>query len=100
MQYTNLLIGWQFKTIAQVVGELTALLWMLEIWNLEEYPPDVKVATANISDLFARINPSKMTWKLKLHLLAHLQADILCFGPLVGIATKAFECFKGSVQSF
>jgi hypothetical protein len=35
-----------------------------------------------------------MTTKLKLHLLAHLRADILRFGPLVGVATEVFECFN------
>ena len=40
------------------------------------------------------INPSKMTMKMKLHLLAHLHADILRFGPLVGVTTEAFECFN------
>jgi hypothetical protein len=40
------------------------------------------------------IDPSKMTSKLKLHLLSHLRADILHFGPLVGVATEVFECFN------
>lgn len=40
------------------------------------------------------IDPSKMTAKMKLHLLAHLKADILRFGPLVGVATESFECFN------
>ena len=55
---------------------------------------DVEVAAANVLDLFARIDPSKMTSKIKLHLLVHLKADILCFGPLVGVATEVFECFN------
>ena len=45
-------------------------------------------------DLFAMIDPSKMTTKIKLHLLSHLEADILRFGPLVGVATETFECFN------
>jgi hypothetical protein len=55
---------------------------------------DVQIAAANVLDLFATINPSKMTSKLKLHLLVHLQADIRRFGPLVGVATEVFECFN------
>lgn len=35
-----------------------------------------------------------MTAKIKLHLLAHLKADILRFGPLLGVATESFECFN------
>jgi hypothetical protein len=35
-----------------------------------------------------------MTSKLKLHLLVHLRADIVRFGPLVGVATETFECFN------
>ena len=55
---------------------------------------DVEIAAANVLDLFALIEPVKMTSKLKLHLLVHLKADILCFGPLVGVATETFECFN------
>lgn len=40
------------------------------------------------------IDPSKMTSKLKLHLLVHLREDIVRFGPLVGVATETFECFN------
>jgi len=40
------------------------------------------------------IDLSKITTKIKLHLLSHLEADIVRFGPLVGIATEAFECFN------
>jgi len=47
-----------------------------------------------VLDLFAMVEPSKMTAKIKLHLLAHLKADILRFGPLLGVATKSFECFN------
>jgi hypothetical protein len=55
---------------------------------------DVEIAAGNVLDIFAMIDPSKMTLKLKLHLLARLCADILHFGPLVGVATEAFECFN------
>jgi len=40
------------------------------------------------------IDPTKIVEKIKLHLLAHLRADIIRFGPLVGVATEAFECFN------
>ena len=55
---------------------------------------DIEIAAANVLDLFALIDLVKMTSKLKLHLLVHLKADILHFGPLVGVATETFECFN------
>lgn len=54
----------------------------------------MEIAAGNVLDLFAMFDPSKMVEKLKLHLLAHLRADIIRFGPLVGVATEAFECFN------
>ncbi|KIJ90420.1 hypothetical protein K443DRAFT_686767 [Laccaria amethystina LaAM-08-1] len=80
--------------LTKAVGELSALLWVLEIRNMDEYLGDVELATANVLDLFAMVEPSKMTAKIKLHLLAHLKADILRFGPLLGVATESFECFN------
>lgn len=55
---------------------------------------DIKVAVANVLDIFAVIDPSKMITKIKYHLLAHIDEDTLEFGPLVGVATEIFECFN------
>ncbi|KAF8918454.1 hypothetical protein CPB85DRAFT_1468926 [Mucidula mucida] len=113
MQYAGSLIGTQFKILAQTnifhvrgivleeqfsiwraVGELSALLWFPEIRNLQEYLADIKVAVANVLDTFAKLDPSKMITKIKLHLLAHIPDDITSFGPLVGVATEIYECFN------
>ncbi|KAJ7477831.1 hypothetical protein B0H11DRAFT_2234507 [Mycena galericulata] len=106
MQYAGSLIGRQFKTIAQTnvfhihglvtdyqfmawkaVGELAALLWFPEIRNIEEYRRDLKVAVANVLDIFSLIDPSKIITKIKLHLLAHIDNDVIEFRPLVGVAS-------------
>ncbi|KAF8801376.1 hypothetical protein BYT27DRAFT_7198307 [Phlegmacium glaucopus] len=112
-QYANSLIGRQLKTLVQVnsfhvydlvsdlqfeltkaISELSALLWFVEIRNLEEYLSDVEVAAANVLDIAAELDPSKIIAKLKYHLLAHLRKDIIRFGPLVGVATEIFESFN------
>ncbi|KAJ6488082.1 hypothetical protein DFH09DRAFT_1377694 [Mycena vulgaris] len=114
MQYAGSLIGRQFKTIAQVnvfhvrglvtehqftawkaAGELAALLWFPEIRNLNEYRRDLRVAVANVLDIFATIDPSKIITKIKYHLLVHTDDDVVQFGPLVGVATEIFEAYNG-----
>lgn len=40
------------------------------------------------------IDPSKIIAKIKYHLLVHLRADILRFGPLIGVSTETYECFN------
>ncbi|KAJ7888582.1 hypothetical protein B0H14DRAFT_2337173 [Mycena olivaceomarginata] len=98
MQYAGSLIGRQFKTIVQTnvfhvhglvtehqfmawkaTGELVALLWVPEIRNLVEYRRDIRVAVANVLDIFALINPSKIITKIKYHLLAHIEDDVVEF---------------------
>ncbi|KAF9464228.1 hypothetical protein BDZ94DRAFT_1355980 [Collybia nuda] len=112
-QYANSLIGRQFKTLAQVntfhvydlvdqlqfsltkaVGEPTALLWFPEIRNLNECLSNVDVAAANILDIAALIDPTKIGAKIKYHLLSHIREDIIRFGPMVGVATEVFESFN------
>ncbi|KAJ7140471.1 hypothetical protein C8R43DRAFT_1131421 [Mycena crocata] len=114
MQYAGSLIGRQLKTLAQTsifhvrglvssdhfmawkaAGELAVLLWVPAIPKLDEYWADLKVAVANVLDIFATIDPSKIVSKIKYHLLVHLDEDAVDFGPLVGLATELFEAFNG-----
>ncbi|KAF7378116.1 hypothetical protein MSAN_00235900 [Mycena sanguinolenta] len=113
MQYAGSLIGRQFKTIAQTnifhvrdlvtedqfkawkaTGELAALLWFPEIRNLAEYRQDLKVAVANVLDIFGALDPSKIVSKVKYHLLVHTDDDVVAFGPLVGVITEIFKSFN------
>ncbi|KAJ7724641.1 hypothetical protein B0H16DRAFT_1736581 [Mycena metata] len=115
MQYAGSLIGRQLKTLAQTnifhiqglvtddqftawkaAGELAALLWVPEIRNPAEYRKDLKTAIANVLDIFATIDPSKIITKIKYHLLVHApDEDVVQFGPLIGVATEIFESFNG-----
>ncbi|KAJ6610871.1 hypothetical protein B0H10DRAFT_1953472 [Mycena sp. CBHHK59/15] len=113
MQYAGSLIGRQLKTIAQTntfhvydivsepkfmawkaTGELAALLWFPEICNLADYQSDLKIAVANVLDIFATIDPSKIITKIKYDLLTHIDDDAVAFGPLVGVATEIYESFN------
>ena len=48
---------------------------------------------ADVLNTAALMDPSKITVKIKYHLLVHLQADIIYFGPLVGVETEVFKYF-------
>ncbi|KAF7316136.1 hypothetical protein MIND_00131700 [Mycena indigotica] len=114
MQYANSLIGKQLKTVVQTgifhvhdlvsddhlaawraLGELSALLWVPEIYDMTQYHTDLETAVANLLDAVAVIDPSKIVTKIKYHLLAHAADDDATeFGPLIGLATELFESFN------
>lgn len=52
------------------------------------------MAAANVLDIAALIDPSKISAKAKYHLLPHLREDIIRFGPIIGLATEVFESFN------
>ncbi|THU85182.1 hypothetical protein K435DRAFT_926248 [Dendrothele bispora CBS 962.96] len=100
MQYRSNLIGKHFKTLMQTmafhaqdlvipalfslikaVGKLSAVLWVSEIHNMDEYLSDLEILIANTLDAFAEVDPLKIVDKIKLHLLPHVVPDIRRFGP-------------------
>jgi hypothetical protein len=54
----------------------------------------LELAVANYLDTFSEFDPSKMTMKIKLHLLTHTPQDSRRFGPLLGPITELFESFN------
>ncbi|KAK7437483.1 hypothetical protein VKT23_018555 [Stygiomarasmius scandens] len=113
MQYRNGLIGKHFKALMQTmvfhvhelvtpaefqvikaVGELGAMLWVHEIDDMDEYLADLEIRIANVLDAFAAVDASKITVKIKLHLLSHLISDCRRYGPAIHNSTEIFECFN------
>ncbi|KAF7420749.1 hypothetical protein PC9H_011267 [Pleurotus ostreatus] len=114
LQYKNSLIGKHFKTLQQVGafhlrddfcskplfelwkanGLLGAMLWYPEIRNMDTYLADLKILIANVLDLWAQVDPSRIILKYKLHVLSHLPDDIRRFGPAVLFSTEVFECWN------
>ncbi|KAH8809502.1 hypothetical protein DL96DRAFT_1440046, partial [Flagelloscypha sp. PMI_526] len=114
IDFANSLIGCQLKTVIEAsryfhvydivdeprftawkaVGELFALLWFPEYDHEMEYMDDLAVASRNVQDAFACIDPTKILSKLKVHLLCHIPEDVKQFGPLLGEATEGYESFN------
>ncbi|KAI9068297.1 hypothetical protein FKP32DRAFT_1562016, partial [Trametes sanguinea] len=114
IQYANSLIGRQLKTLAQTtafhvhdmlpqprfklwlaIGEMTSLIRFPEIHDKETYKNDLTIAIANVLDLFAEKDPTKIVEKVKLHILSHGIEDVSRFGPLIGMCTEGFKSFNG-----
>ncbi|KDR77189.1 hypothetical protein GALMADRAFT_267364 [Galerina marginata CBS 339.88] len=115
VQYKNSLIGKHFKGLQQLGvfhlhdnlctpdyfdlwkanGELGAMLWYPEIENIETYLSDLQILLDNVLDLWAVVDPMRITTKLKLHVLgAHTAEDIRRFGPAILFSTEVFECWN------
>jgi hypothetical protein len=61
---------------------------------LKIFKADIDTAAANVLDIAASIDPTKIILKIKYHLLSHLRQDIIRFGPLLGVATETYESFN------
>ncbi|EED82224.1 predicted protein [Postia placenta Mad-698-R] len=77
------------------VGDLAVLVWFPEIFNLTEYIGDLKIAVGNVLDVFSEQDPSKITKKIKLHLLNHTDEDIKRFGPLIRKVSNSMSLVVG-----
>ncbi|KAI0665635.1 hypothetical protein C8Q78DRAFT_985916 [Trametes maxima] len=113
-RYPNSLLGKHFKIIQQLAvfelydnvcpplvfdlwkatGELGAMLWFHKITDLEAYLNDLTVYVANLLDIWATIDPTRIIVKQKLHVLSHLVEDVRRHGPAVLYSTEIFECWN------
>ncbi|KAH9912209.1 uncharacterized protein B0H18DRAFT_942872 [Fomitopsis serialis] len=114
LQYKNSLVGKHFKALQQVgvfhlhddlcsdiirelwkaTGELGAMLWYNKIRKMDEYLADLEILIANVLDIWVLIDPNRILTKNKLHVLAHLIANIPRFGPAILYSTEVFECWN------
>ncbi|KAH9911660.1 uncharacterized protein B0H18DRAFT_892153 [Fomitopsis serialis] len=114
LQYKNSLVGKHFKALQQVgvfhlhddlcsdlvrqlwkaTGELGAMLWYSKIRRMDEYLADLEILIANVLDVWVLIDPNRILTKNKLHVLAHLIANIRRFGPAILYSTEVFECWN------
>ncbi|KAJ7429544.1 hypothetical protein B0H11DRAFT_1749936, partial [Mycena galericulata] len=114
VQYKKSLIGKHFKVLQQLGifqlddklcspevfelwkanGVLGALLWYPQIKNMDEYLADLEVAIDNVLDLWAIVEPTRITVKYKLHVLSHIPEAVRRFGPSIPFVTEIFECWN------
>ena len=62
--------------------------------HIESLQSDLEVLIGNVLDAFAEVDPSKITVKMKLHMLPHLIEDVKRYGPAIRNSTEVFECFN------
>lgn len=113
-RYPNSLIGRHLKEIMQLgafaledlpistdlfhlwidLGRLTTLVWFTTITDIDRFRRNLKIAIANVLDDFSILYPARIIRKSKLHILVHLEEDILAFGPLPGVTSERFESYN------
>lgn len=113
-KYPNSLIGRHLKEIIQLgtfglddlsidenlfhlwldLGRLTTLVWFPRITEIDRYRENLRAAVANVLDGFLAVSPKEILRKIKLHILVHLEDDILAFVPLPGVSSERFESFN------
>jgi hypothetical protein len=58
---------------------------------------DLKILIDNVLDAFEKVDPAKITQKIKLHTLTHLPNNVRHFGPAVCKSTEVFEKYNAVV---
>ena len=49
---------------------------------------------SNVLDLWGVVDPARIQYKYKLHVLSHLNEDIRRFGPAILFSAEVFECWS------
>ncbi|KAJ7035397.1 hypothetical protein C8F04DRAFT_1210324 [Mycena alexandri] len=109
VQYKKSLIGKHFKALQQLsifqldsklcsgplfeLWKANGLLGAL-LWQASSSQSDLTIATNNVLDRWAIVDPTRITQKYKLHVLPHSPSAVRRFGPAPLYATEIFECWN------
>lgn len=80
------------------LGQLVAHIWKPTIPNLTDYLDTVDILVHNFLAKTAQWSPNWFS-KPKFHILVHLRAHILRFGPAILFATEVFESFNAVIRN-
>ncbi|CAD6913646.1 unnamed protein product [Tilletia controversa] len=72
-------------------ARLSRLLYVEYIPSIDIYQEDLQSAIRSLWLAWATLQPQDLTFKLKLHMLAHVATQVRLFGPLKNVATERYE---------
>ncbi|KAL9933878.1 hypothetical protein V8E36_006960 [Tilletia maclaganii] len=75
-------------------GQFSKLIYIEYIADRNTYQVELRSAITRLWFAMAKLDPLRLTRRLKLHLLVHLSDQVKDYGPLKNIATERYESYN------